>query len=260
MAVILRQSTAVDILIGPFVDEDDGKTLEESLTISQGDVMLSKNGQALAQKNDNTACAFDDFGCYNCELDATDTNTVGELTVVVFEDGALPFRRDYMVVEEAVYDALFAGSATGLLPANVTQWLGQAVAAVTVNGVPEVDVTHFGGSAGTFSSGRPEANVNAIANGAITANAVATGAFDADALATDAAQEIADALLDRSAGVETGLTVRQWLRLAASALFGKASGAGSATIRYRDVGDTKDRITASVDADGNRTAVTRDAT
>lgn len=114
--MILKQSTAVDILIGPFVDEDDGKTLEESLTISQGDVMLSKNGQALAQKNDNTACAFDDFGCYNCELDATDTDTVGILTVVVFEDGALPFRRDYQVVEGAVYDILYADAATGAVP------------------------------------------------------------------------------------------------------------------------------------------------
>jgi hypothetical protein len=33
------------------------------------------------------------------------------------------------------------------LPANVTKWLGSAVAPVTVNGVPEVDVTHVGGSA-----------------------------------------------------------------------------------------------------------------
>jgi uncharacterized Zn-binding protein involved in type VI secretion len=33
------------------------------------------------------------------------------------------------------------------IKANVTQWLTQAVAAVSVNGVPEVDVTHIGGSA-----------------------------------------------------------------------------------------------------------------
>lgn len=72
--------------------------------------------------------------------------------------------------------------------------------------------------------------------------------------------QIADALLDRTAGVETGLTVRQWLRLGASALFGKASGLGTTTAVYRDFGDSKDRITATVDADGNRTAVTRDAT
>ncbi len=72
------------------------------------------------------------------------------------------------------------------------------------------------------------------------------------------ANQNADAFLDRSAGVETGLTPRQWFRVAASALFGKSSGLATTTAVYRDVGDTKDRITATVDADGNRTAVTRD--
>ena len=74
------------------------------------------------------------------------------------------------------------------------------------------------------------------------------------------ASENATALLDVSAGVETGLTLRQWFRLSASVLFGKASGLAGTTAVYRDVGDSKDRITATVDANGNRSAVTRDAT
>ena len=40
----LKQSTAVTVKIGPFVDEDDGKTAETGLTVSQADVRLSKNG------------------------------------------------------------------------------------------------------------------------------------------------------------------------------------------------------------------------
>ncbi len=102
-------------------------------------------------------------------------------------------------------------------------------------------------------------NVATISAAAITAAAVATGAIDADALATDAANEIADALLDRAAGVETGVTPRQWFRLAAAALFGKASGLATTTAIYRNTGDSVDRITATVDADGNRSAVTLDA-
>ena len=46
----LRANTAVDVLIGPFVDSTDGNTTEDGLTISQADVKLSKNGQALTQK------------------------------------------------------------------------------------------------------------------------------------------------------------------------------------------------------------------
>jgi hypothetical protein len=73
------------------------------------------------------------------------------------------------------------------------------------------------------------------------------------------ANENADALLDRAAGVETALTVRQWFRLGAGALFGKSSGLNTTTATFRDTNDTKDRIVATVDADGNRSAVTLDA-
>jgi hypothetical protein len=119
MAMILKQATAVDVLIGPFVDEDDGVTAEEGLSPA---VLLSKNGQALAAKNDATTPVHDDAGYYNCELDATDTDTVGTLVLVVEGGtGALPVRHELYVVEEAIYDALFGASATGLLPANVTQ-------------------------------------------------------------------------------------------------------------------------------------------
>lgn len=60
--------------------------------------------------------------------------------------------------------------------------------------------------------------------------------------------------------VEGTTTFRQMLRGFASALMGKASGLATTTAVYRDIGDTKDRLTATVDADGNRTVVTRDLT
>jgi len=65
-------------------------------------------------------------------------------------------------------------------------------------------------------------------------------------------------LLDLPDGVESGLTMRQALRLTAAALFGKLSGAATTTVTIRDVNDTKDRVVATVDADGNRSAVTVD--
>jgi hypothetical protein len=68
----------------------------------------------------------------------------------------------------------------------------------------------------------------------------------------------AAALLDGAAGVESGLTVRQGLRLFAAALLGKANGLATSTVKFRDTNDTKDRISAQVDADGNRYSVTLD--
>jgi hypothetical protein len=69
----------------------------------------------------------------------------------------------------------------------------------------------------------------------------------------------ADALLDRANGVETALTPRQALRLATAAAAGKLSGAATTTVTIRNaVADSKDRITATVDSDGNRLAVATD--
>lgn len=117
---ILRQSTAVDVLVGPFVDSTDGDTEETGLTISQSDVLLSKNGQTLAQKNDANAAAHDADGYYNCPLNTTDSNTVGQLVLEVHVAGALAVRHDFQVIEEAVYDALYATSAPGpALPSAV---------------------------------------------------------------------------------------------------------------------------------------------
>lgn len=67
------------------------------------------------------------------------------------------------------------------------------------------------------------------------------------------------ALLDLANGVETGWTVRQAFRIILAVLAGKAAGGGTATMTYRDMADTKDRISAAVDANGNRTSVTKDA-
>ncbi len=69
-----------------------------------------------------------------------------------------------------------------------------------------------------------------------------------------------DAIFDRTAGVETGTTVRESLRVMLAALVGKVSGAATTTVTIRDAADSKNRIVATVDADGNRSAVTLDKT
>jgi hypothetical protein len=115
---LLQANTAVDVLIGPFVDDTDGKTAETGLTLSQADIKLSKNGQALTQKNDVTAAAHDSDGYYNCELDATDTNTEGTLVLIVHESGALPVRHEFMVLAQAAYVSLLTAKDTGFMDVN----------------------------------------------------------------------------------------------------------------------------------------------
>lgn len=176
------------------------------------------------------------------------------------------------------------------------------------------DVTHFGGTAGTFSGGRPEVNTTHAAgtawgSGAITAVSIAADAITAAKVAADVTTELQSglataanlatvdtvvdsilALLGTPAGasvsadiltansalaviddyvdsivadvlagtVEGSITVVQAQRLMLAALVGKLSGAATTTVSIRDTGDTKNRIVATVDADGNRSAVTLD--
>ena len=58
--------------------------------------------------------------------------------------------------------------------------------------------------------------------------------------------------------VEGSFTAEEVLRIMSAALAGKLSGAGGTNIAIRDINDTTDRITATVDANGNRSAVTLD--
>lgn len=88
-----------------------------------------------------------------------------------------------------------------------------------------------------------------------TANRLDSQVFGVESAALTA---IAASLL--AAVVEGTVTVLQSMRLWNSAAGGKASGLATTTAVYRDLADTKDRITATVDADGNRTAITRDLT
>lgn len=108
--VFLKQSTAVDIPIGPFVDATDGVTAETGLTISQADVRLKKNAGAWAQKTEATSATHEENGWYEVPLDATDTGTLGVLMLNVSESGALPVWREFMVLPANVYDSLVSGS------------------------------------------------------------------------------------------------------------------------------------------------------
>jgi hypothetical protein len=82
---------------------------------------------------------------------------------------------------------------------------------------------------------------------------------DGVVLSSSTLNAIADALLDRTAGVETNRTPRQALRLILAAAAGKVSGAGTGTVTIRDTNDGVNRIVATTDDDGNRSAVTLNA-
>lgn len=68
------------------------------------------------------------------------------------------------------------------------------------------------------------------------------------------------ALVNLIPGTKDGKTFAERFTLISAVILGKASGLGTTTAVFRALDDSKDRITATVDANGNRSAVTLDAT
>jgi hypothetical protein len=129
----IRQSDAFELKLGPFVDATDGVTAETGLTLSQADILIAKCAAAgdcgaYAQKNDSSACAHDAHGQYECDFNATDGDTVGILEISVQESGALPVFKSCTVIEEAIFDGIYAASAARI-PADMTAISGDTAAA-----------------------------------------------------------------------------------------------------------------------------------
>lgn len=127
----LRQSTASqEIPLGYFVDSTDGNTEETALTIANTDIKLWKEGATtLANKNSGGATHISN-GLYYAVLDATDTNTLGSLSIYVHVAGALAVKRECIVYPANVYDSLFAG--TDKLFVDAVEFNSSAGAAATV--------------------------------------------------------------------------------------------------------------------------------
>lgn len=288
MTIYLRQATASqEVPLGFFIDSTDGNTEETALTINNTDIKVWKTGATtLANKNSGGGTHISN-GIYYAVLDATDTDTIGPIVLFVHVTGALAVRLECVVLDEAVYDALFGTTAlaTGAIPTAAA--IADAVwdegtaghVAAGSEGKAIVDVLAFGappavsaiadgvwdeqlaGHVAAGSAGLAEGNLDAtvssrLAAGGYTAPDNATIAVISaavTALNDLTSAEVGDAVLDEV--VEGGHTLRELTRLFASALAGKVAGAGTGTITFRDIDDTKNRIVATVDGTGNRNAV-----
>lgn len=180
MAINLRANTAVDVLIGPFVDLTNGSTSEAGETPA---IVLSKNGQALTAKNDITVPVYDSVGYYNCELDTTDTNTEGSLVLVApVTATALPVRHEYNVMAEAAWDSLYVAKDDGFIDVNI-KTVGRADTQETEANNLESACANYSATRGLTGTSLP-----AIAGGG--AGGVVLGSA-ANSLAVDAAGKVA---------------------------------------------------------------------
>jgi hypothetical protein len=256
-----RQSSAKNVMV-MMVDATDHITGKTGLTLT---TTASKDGAAFASISPTVTERGN--GWYSIALTGSHTDTVGDLALHVTGSGADPC--DLVLLVEA-----------GSVDADVSSRLALAIYTAPDNATIatiQSDTNDIQARLpAALIGGRIDANVGAMQSDVITAGAIAAGAItssEAPALASldvavSSRAAVGDAMALTAAAVDAilddvvagGYTVRQLLRGVASALLGKLSGADLNSPIFRDVGDTKNVITATTDASGNRIAVTLDLT
>jgi hypothetical protein len=193
MTLHLGNVPANSTLYIPFATYDSNGASVTMSGLAVTDIEIYKNGSVTQRASDAGYALLDtdgiDFdtitGIHGFSIDLSDNTDAGFYAVGSF----------YWVVVSAV---TVSTQTVNLIAATF-----RIVAAEGVTGKPKVDVDAFGGTAGTFASGRPEVNTThaagtAWASGAITAAVIADNAIDAGAIAADAitAAKIADGAID----------------------------------------------------------------
>ena len=136
----------------------------------------------------------------------------------------------------------------------------------TVAGDVDVNVQTWKGSAAADLSSLAQASVCSETRlSELDAGTAGKMANQVDVIQTDTTTDIPSAITalnditvaDIIAGIADGTyDLQEMLRIMFAALAGKSAGGGTATITFRDAADSKNRISATVDANGNRTAIT----
>lgn len=160
-----------------------------------------------------------------------------------------------IVVSNATLDQIVSGEGSASLVMAVSNAALAAAAGATASGTMTIVVSDA--LLGAIFSVTATSTMSASAD---DKTITAIGHMDADAGgATPLSPEgLAASLLDNE-DIETGYSLREALRLILAAVAGKVSGAGTATITIRSATDGSNRIVATVDSNGNRTAVTLNA-
>ncbi len=125
----LEANTITTITIGPMLDKDDADTEKTGLSITAASVFASKNGGAKAQVNDGSGCSEDAHGIYRKQINATDTNTEGLLTIYVHFADCLYIRQDYTVLSQAAYASKYTEKDTGLMSVDSVAISGDTTSA-----------------------------------------------------------------------------------------------------------------------------------
>lgn len=144
-----KQSTAATLIVGPILDS----TGAEYTSAVIGDLSISKNGGTLTALASAATLTHIANGQYTLVMTTGNLDTLGRLQITCNKSTYQMPPIGLNIVPAMVFDSMVLGT-----------------------DVLQSDVTQFGGTAGTFSSGRPEVRTASVADNALTAAALATDA------------------------------------------------------------------------------------
>jgi hypothetical protein len=200
----------------------------------------------------------------------------GQVVVVFNADGIAP--TGYQVVKS---DGTLIAAPTGTLTTpinNTTAQVALSAADVATLGPVSIIIIVIGGGVGgllnesveaisdpwatalpgAYAAGQAGQIVGANLDAAVSSRAAPGAQMDlVNAPNATALAAIALEIMTLANGVEPGWTLQQVMRLVSAVLAGKVSIAG-AIVTLRNPPDTKNRVVATTDATGQRTAVTYD--
>lgn len=195
-----RQSTAKTIIVGQVLDSTGAIVTDSVVANFEGSV----NGGDPAALNGSATLTHRGQGFYSLALTATDLGTVGTFQVTINDGSDACPKETLVVMEEAVYDALFAAAAAGYqvpiwaaanstvnlsattvatvtnrVTANTDQLAGQTVTASTGVTFPASIASPTNITAGTLTTVTNLTNLPAITTNWLTTAGIADGAFTA---------------------------------------------------------------------------------
>lgn len=271
-------------------------TVITDLDFAAADVVVSKNGAAFAE-SDGTVAEIGE-GLYHYVADAAEVDTLGYFVVLVLKAGVALYGIQAQVVPAATSGETVrrTGTAQAGAPSAIT--LDTGASGTSNFYVPSRVTIESGLGAGqgprygwSYNGGtkvlsveppwtvEPDSTsvfkivdtdpavVDLLRANHATANTFGETSTPADVadevlarMVDEAGDGLAAAFLDLSNGVETALTLKEALRLIVAVASGKVTGGGTTSVTFRNIADDKDRIVATVDTSGNRSAITMDLT
>jgi hypothetical protein len=247
------KNTASQVVSFQMVSSTDGSN------VTTGTPTVYVTGDGGAQATGSGAKTHEGNGCWSYAVSAADSN-YDHVSFTMVLTGAISQTVNVYPVTLSSYKADVSGLATSSALATVSGKID------TIDGIVDtilVDTNELQTNQGNWTTATGFSTHSAADVKTAIESAGSSIAQILEDTGTSIPSSITDlndiSVVDIIAGIADGsYDLQDMIRIMFAALAGKSAGGGTSTITFRDVADSKNRISATVDSNGNRTAISLD--